>query len=103
MIIDTKYKLRSPIFKADPKKGVAQADLYQMVSYAVKRGCKELILLYPNISEELNAPDTFEIVTGFEGRDKIVIKAAEVPFWSFASFDGLSVRLFDSLKTLLSR
>ncbi len=102
MIIDTKYKLRSPNFMADPKKGVAQADLYQMVSYAVKRGCKELILLYPNISEELNAPDTFEIVTGFEGRDTIVIRAAEVPFWSFRGFDDLKDRLFNRLDALLS-
>ncbi len=102
IIIDTKYKLRDRNFKNDRKKGIAQADLYQMVSYALKRGCTELILLYPNISEELNAPDTFKVISGFDGKDTIVIHAAEVPFWSFDDFDGLADRLCSELTGLLS-
>src|SRR5690606_25686388 len=42
IIVDTKYKLRPTEFKDDPKKGVSQNDLYQMVSYAFKRGCTDI-------------------------------------------------------------
>jgi len=44
IIADTKYKLRDSNFKIDPKKGIAQNDLYQMVSYAFKRGCTDIML-----------------------------------------------------------
>ncbi len=101
IIVDTKYKVRSPNFKNDLKKGVAQGDLYQMVSYALKRGCTELILVYPNISEELNEPDTFKIVSGFDGRETINIKAVEVPLWSLRDFEGLESRLFEEIEKVL--
>jgi len=101
VIIDTKYKLRPDNFKTDPKKGVAQSDLYQMVSYALKRGCTELILLYPNISEQMHDPDTFKIVSGFDGRETIEIKAVEVPFWSLTDFEGLESRLFEGIAATL--
>ena len=56
IIVDAKYKVRDADYKNDPKKGVSQADLYQMVSYGFKRGCIDIILVYPNISEILNKP-----------------------------------------------
>ena len=62
VIIDTKYKIRSDNFETDPKNGVAQSDLYQMVSYAFKRGCTDIILVYPNISNNLNGEYSFEIL-----------------------------------------
>ena len=37
IIVDTKYKLRDSNFKEDKKKGISQADLYQMVSYALRK------------------------------------------------------------------
>ncbi len=101
IIIDTKYKVRDPNFKNDLKKGVAQSDLYQMVSYALKRGCTELILIYPNISEVLKEPDTFKIISGFDGRETIEIKAVEVPFWSLTDFEGLESRLFEEIEKVL--
>lgn len=101
IIIDTKYKIRDPNFKNDLKKGVAQSDLYQMVSYALKRGCTELILIYPNISEVLNEPDTFKIISGFDGRETIEVKAVEVPFWSLTDFEGLESRLFEEIEKVL--
>src|SRR4051812_21736449 len=36
IIVDTKYKLRSPDARKDPKKGISQSDLYQMTSYAFR-------------------------------------------------------------------
>ncbi|SDL84466.1 McrC family protein [Pedobacter antarcticus] len=80
VIVDTKYKLRGD-FKNDKKKGIAQSDLYQMTSYAYKRGCNQVLLLYPNQSDTLQEPDIFHI-SNFNSTQTIKVTAAEVPFWS---------------------
>lgn len=83
IIVDAKYKLREKNFKTkDEKKGIAQSDLYQMVSYAFKRGCTEVILVYPNLSNEINEADKFEIVSGFNTNEKVNVTAIEIPFWA---------------------
>ncbi|MHA4262899.1 McrC family protein [Bacillus cereus] len=51
MIIDMKYKILNGI---DNKKGVAQEDLYQMVSYAIRRKCNFVHLIYPEIINHSN-------------------------------------------------
>jgi 5-methylcytosine-specific restriction enzyme subunit McrC len=103
VIIDTKYKLRQDNFKTDPKKGVAQSDLYQMVSYAFKRGCTDIILVYPNISDDLNTSDNFKIISGFGGADEITITAMEIPFSSLTNFNKLDSMLFETLETQLNK
>lgn len=47
MVIDTKWKriVRNP---EDAKRGVSQADVYQMMAYARLYGCPEVMLLYPH-------------------------------------------------------
>ncbi len=89
IIVDTKYKIRGNDYKKDDKKGVEQEDLYQVVSYALRRGCSNVLLVYPNISENLNTTDYFEIESGFDGNDRINVHAMEIPFWSFSQFDKL--------------
>ncbi len=101
IILDTKYKLRQDDFKKDPKKGIDQSDLYQMISYAFKRGCTHIILVYPNIGEILNVPDKFEIISGFNQADKITIRAIEIPFSSLSDFSALDTKLFDVLESNL--
>ncbi len=59
LIIDTKYKIRGT--GDGLKAGVSQPDLYQMVSYAIRRNCKNVLLLYPNTQTGLNAPALFQI------------------------------------------
>jgi len=98
IIIDTKYKLRDYNYKTDIKKGISQSDLYQMVSYAFKRGVTEIILVYPNVSENLNPPDKFEIFSGFIGKEKINVTAIEIPFWSIADFKGLDNKLYEIIE-----
>lgn len=50
LIIDTKWKrLKGAI--DDPKRGVGQGDVYQMMAYAQIYRCKRLMLLYPHHSE----------------------------------------------------
>lgn len=87
IIIDTKYKLRHPDFKSDIKKGIVQSDLYQMTSYAFRRGCTEIMLLYPNLTEDIQEPDEFEISSGFNISDKMNITAMEIPFWTPGKLD----------------
>jgi 5-methylcytosine-specific restriction enzyme subunit McrC len=102
VIVDTKYKLRQDNFKTDPKKGIAQADLYQMVSYAFKRGCTDIILVYPNISDELNTADNFTIISGFSGADEITVTAMEIPFSSLTNFNKLDSMLYETIETQLN-
>jgi 5-methylcytosine-specific restriction enzyme subunit McrC len=103
IIIDTKYKLRSPQFKTDPKRGIDQGDLYQVVSYAFKRGCTEVFLVYPNLNETLNEPDGFKIKTGFNTEYEITVKAIEIPFWSLSNFNQLESKLFACLANQLDQ
>lgn len=46
-VIDTKWKRISPRID-DPKQGVSQADVYQMMAYGRLYGCSKLTLLYPH-------------------------------------------------------
>jgi len=94
IIIDTKYKLRDSNFKNDLKKGIDQTDLYQMVSYAFKRGCTDIILVYPNLTENINSPDKFEIISGFQNHEKVNVIAIEIPFWSLTDMKGIDQRIF---------
>lgn len=100
IIIDTKYKIRAANYKTDIKKGISQNDLYQMVSYAFKRGINEVILVYPNITENINPPYKFEISSGFDSNKKIYVTAIEIPFWSINDFENLDDKLLNFLETI---
>lgn len=50
LIIDTKWK-RVARQIADPKRGVSQSDIYQMVAYGQLYDCTDLLLLYPHHAE----------------------------------------------------
>jgi 5-methylcytosine-specific restriction enzyme subunit McrC len=93
IIVDTKYKVRDLKFKQDKKKGISQSDMYQVASYGFRRGCKNVLLLYPNISEEISLQDRFTIHSQFPIANSIHVTAAEIPFWSLERFNSLSERL----------
>lgn len=46
LIIDTKWKRITPI--DDPKQGVSQADVYQLMAYGRIYDCPDVVLLYPH-------------------------------------------------------
>ncbi|MDJ0367511.1 hypothetical protein QMK33_20370 [Hymenobacter sp. H14-R3] len=46
LVADAKYKLRDEE-ETNKKAGVAQSDMYQLVSYALRSGCATGLLLYP--------------------------------------------------------
>jgi len=102
IIIDTKYKLRDPA-SDDKKRGVAQSDLYQMTSYAFRRGCNSVLLLYPNCSDQLQKIDSFTISSPFANEAVVRVLAADVPFWSMNSFDDLETTLAARVSNLISR
>lgn len=101
IIIDTKYKPRWNINSDDKKEGVSQADMYQMVSYAYRRGCRKVILLYPNAYEDLKEDKRFFIKSGFNGNELVEVYVSEVPFWSLKDFNNLEIKLKDSFNKIL--
>jgi 5-methylcytosine-specific restriction enzyme subunit McrC len=102
IIVDTKYKLRNELLNADSKRGIVQSDMYQMVSYAFRRGCKNVILIYPNSSEEIKLADNFIIESGFNRNDKINVIAVDFPFWTINRFENIEILMINALNRLLS-
>jgi 5-methylcytosine-specific restriction enzyme subunit McrC len=100
IIIDTKYKVRS-YSGNDKKKGVSQSDLYQVVSYAYRRGCKDVVLIYPNASQGIRSVSTFEIASGLDSNQIVRVKVAEIPFWSIGNFGNIEASLKASLTEIL--
>ena len=108
VIVDAKYKLRATDYKNDVKKGIDQGDLYQMITYAVKRGCDEIMILYPNLEEMAAEQDHFRVnLDGFRSPDGsqqvVTITAAEIPFWNPHSVDELEADSTAVLDELLNR
>jgi len=65
LIADTKYKIVYSDEK-DPKKGISQTDLYQMLAYAVRFDIDEIILFYPNTIRDAQYHSTeFKLKEGF--------------------------------------
>lgn len=50
LIIDTKWKRLTGVVD-DPRRGVGQADVYQMLAYSVVYRCDRVMLLYPHHNE----------------------------------------------------
>jgi 5-methylcytosine-specific restriction enzyme subunit McrC len=96
IIIDTKYKPRWNLKEDDVKKDVSQSDMYQMISYAYRRGTKNVLLIYPNTSGKLPKSYVFSIQKAGEN-EYIKVKVIDVPFWS----DHHPKKITDSLFTEL--
>jgi 5-methylcytosine-specific restriction enzyme subunit McrC len=79
LIADTKYKIIYSDEK-DPKKGISQNDLYQMISYAVRFEVDEIILFYPN-TIKLNQEEQTELTIkdALAGGKEILIRAFQLP------------------------
>ncbi|MCB9324024.1 MAG: hypothetical protein H6571_09850 [Lewinellaceae bacterium] len=79
LIADTKYKIVYSDEK-DPKKGISQSDLYQMLAYAVRFKVDEIILFYPNTVNQNQEAFTKIIVKDALAEDRsITIKAYQLP------------------------
>lgn len=86
LIIDTKYKIRynSECLKA----GVTQSDLYQMISYALRRKCREVLLIYPDTINSIGHDATFKIPSSLLSDDiSISVKNLSISLDSLACAD----------------
>ena len=72
-----------------------------MVSYAYSRGCNNVLLLYPNTSENLADDPTFTIPSGF-GKNKFKVRVCEVPFWSSSDHREVEEKLQVALTKMLN-
>lgn len=79
LIADTKYKIVYSDEK-DPKKGISQNDLYQMLAYAVRFEVDEIILFYPNTLKQAQEDNTELTIKDALAKDKkISVKAFQLP------------------------
>lgn len=78
-IADTKYKI---VYEdqEDPKKGISQSDLYQMLAYAVRFEVEEIILFYPNTLKNLSLDDSvLTIKDALANGKEISVKVFQLP------------------------
>ncbi|WP_230629294.1 5-methylcytosine restriction system specificity protein McrC [Methanosarcina barkeri] len=87
--------------KSDSKKGIAQSDMYQMISYAYRRGTNNVLLIYPNTSDKPVDDSVFLINKGTKD-ETIKIKAIDVPFWSINGHSYVEEYLKVKLRDVLS-
>lgn len=79
LIADTKYKIVYSD-QSDPKKGISQPDLYQMLAYAIRFDVEEAILLYPNtINGNHENPNHLIIKDSLANGKEISIKVFQLP------------------------
>lgn len=93
LIVDAKYKLR-PSSGADKKAGVAQDDMYQMVSYSLRSKCPTGLLLYPlQDGTETSEPVRFTVSLKLKHGVDISVWAAGLSMTTIVDNDFTATRL----------
>lgn len=101
LIIDTKYKIRSN--NDGLKAGVAQSDLYQMVSYAIRRNCSSVLLLYPEAINSKCSQAIFQIPSIMLSEDIFIqVKNIDIIVSDFHNADSIMVNRIKELSPLFS-
>ena len=78
LVVDTKYKVRK-YDTTDPRSGISQPDLYQMVSYGLRRNTQEVVLLYPaKYGQEPAPPQAFTVNSVLMDNQPIHISAVDL-------------------------
>ncbi len=79
IIADTKYKIVYSDEK-DPKKGISQSDIYQMLAYAIRFNVDQIILFYPNtITCQQDNSTEIIIKDSFAAEKNIHMRAFQLP------------------------
>ncbi|RDE09579.1 IS21 family transposase [Pelagibacterium lacus] len=76
LIIDTKWKRMTPRID-DPKQGVSQADVYQLMAYGRLYNCPNVVLLYPHHGELPPDPIRRRYSIATKGADETLIVATQ--------------------------
>lgn len=86
-IADTKYKIVYSD-KKDPKNGISQNDLYQMVAYAIRFDIQDIVLLYPNmLKTRQNEMSGMQILDKLAMDKQINISSHQLPIINYELFD----------------
>lgn len=86
-IVDTKYKIAYSD-KNDPKNGISQSDLYQMVAYAIRFDIQDIFLLYPNmLKTRQNGMSGMQILDKLAMDKLINISSHQLPIINYELFD----------------
>lgn len=86
-IADTKYKIVYSN-KNDPKNGISQNDLYQMVAYAIRFEIQDIVLLYPNmLKTRQNGMSDMQILDKLAMDKQINISSYQLPIINYELFD----------------
>src|SRR5690606_676687 len=72
LIIDTKWKRMTPRID-DPKQGVSQADVYQLMAYGRLYDCPNVMLLYPHHGDLPADPIRRRYSIGTKGAEETLI------------------------------
>jgi hypothetical protein len=97
---------RSATGKSSPAKRVLeQADLYQLVSYALRLACSRAVLLYPAADGKIPAePQQYTVSSELMPADKIALWAASIPVsGAVDDEETLVAQLESSLRKLLRK
>lgn len=82
LIADTKYKIVYSD-EDDPKKGISQNDLYQMLAYAVRFNVDDIVLFYPNtIKDNQQKEAKLKIIDTLANDKEVTIRAYQLPILS---------------------
>lgn len=101
-IADTKYKIVYSD-KNDPKNGISQNDLYQMIAYAVRFDIQDIVLLYPNMLKTMhNKMSEIQIIDKLAMDKQINISSHQLPIINYELFDTevdfSNIELFELFK-----
>ena len=115
VITDTKYKMVYAD-EQDPKNGISQSDIYQMVAYGIRFKINDIVLLYPEtVKKEMLRQSSIIIRDEFTDDVEVNIKAYQVPVINRALlnnytstenstiseiFEGTKLTLIDRIKEI---
>jgi 5-methylcytosine-specific restriction enzyme subunit McrC len=107
VIADTKYKC-AYYDDNDKKKGILEADMYQMLAYAIRNKVTEIKLLFPStVRDKQNKPIEFIIQDEFAEKTEVKINAYKLPIiapnWQTMKLDMSLSEEFEESKELLIR
>jgi 5-methylcytosine-specific restriction enzyme subunit McrC len=95
LVVDTKWKRMAPRID-DPKQGISQADVYQLMAYSQLYRCRDVMLLYPHHGDLPPEPICTRYAIAREGAEETLHVATLV-------MTGPSGSHVEALKTLLGR
>ena len=105
LVADTKYKVRK-YEPGDRKAGISQPDLYQMVSYGLRRNTRQVVLLYPaKYGQAPASPRTFTVSSGLMDNQPIHVNAVDLTVTGSSKQDMLDTlipQLHDAFKPVVN-